>query len=122
MSPDGYDVQGCGCCARPGRTQTIENRPALLAVQYRIGTYRSFLNAMLTAIPQHPELKDWMARDARDFGIGFLDMWAYLGDILTFYQERIANEAFLGTATQRESVLRMAALIDYKLGPGAAAT
>jgi hypothetical protein len=51
----------------------------------------------------------------------FLDMWAYLGDILTFYQERIANEAYLRTVTQRESLMRLAAAIDYRLGPGAAA-
>ena len=42
--------------------------------------------------------------------------------MLTFYQERIANEAFLRTATLRDSVLRLVRLIDYQLRPGAAAT
>ena len=41
--------------------------------------------------------------------------------MLTFYQERYANEAFLRTATQRQSIGRLARLIDYSLRPGVAA-
>ncbi len=41
--------------------------------------------------------------------------------MLTFYQERIANEAFLRTAVHRDSVLRLARLLDYRLRPGLAA-
>src|SRR5207247_831372 len=57
-----------------------------------------------------------------DYAIGLLDLWAALADVLTFYQERYANEAFLRTATQRESIARLARLLDYRLAPGAAAT
>jgi hypothetical protein len=49
-------------------------------------------------------------------------LWAYLADILTFYQERIANEAYIGTATQRDSSRRLAQLVDYLLAPGAGAS
>jgi hypothetical protein len=49
-------------------------------------------------------------------------MWAYLADILTFYQERIANEAYLRTAIFRASVKRLAALLDYEPASGVAAT
>ena len=45
-----------------------------------------------------------------------------LGDVLTFYQERIANESYLRTATERLSVLELARLIDYQLRPGVAAS
>ena len=44
-----------------------------------------------------------------------------IADILTFYQERIANEGYLRTARLRDSVLRMARLLDYQLQPGVAA-
>jgi predicted phage baseplate assembly protein len=57
-----------------------------------------------------------------DYQTMFVELWAYLGDVLTFYQERIANEAFLGTATQRDSLLRLVNLIDYHPSPGAAAS
>jgi hypothetical protein len=117
-----FDHEGCGCCRGTGTTRKIENRSALPAVQYRIATYQSFLQAMIVSAASKPALKAWTSRSPRDFGMQFLDMWAYLGDILTFYQERIANEAYLRTATQRETVLRLAAAIDYRLGPGAAAT
>jgi hypothetical protein len=79
------------------------------------------MQAMRASAAKKDELKSWTARSPRDFGMQFLDMWAYLGDILSFYQERIANEAYLRTATQRESLMRLAAAIDYRLGPGAAA-
>ena len=51
-----------------------------------------------------------------------VELWAYLADVLTFYQERIANEAFLGTASLRDSLLRLVELIDYRPSPGAAAS
>ena len=57
-----------------------------------------------------------------DYHTLFIELWAYLADILTFYQERIANEAYLGTATERSSSMLLARLIDYKPGPGAAAS
>jgi predicted phage baseplate assembly protein len=42
--------------------------------------------------------------------------------VLTFYEERIANEAYLRTATERLSVLELARLINYQLRPGVAAS
>ena len=43
---------------------------------------------------------------------------ACVADMLTFYQERIANEGFLRTATERRSVLELARAIGYELKPG----
>lgn len=114
----------CGCCQAPvsPTPKTIENRPGLSAIAYRVGDYASFRQAMLSAIAGQTELTDWTTRDSDDYGIALLEMWAYLGDILTFYQERIANEAFLRTAIFRESVMRLAALLDYEPAPGVAAS
>ena len=52
------------------------------------------------------------ARHAR-LPIALLDAWATVGDVLTFYQERIANEGYLRTATERRSVLELARLVGY---------
>ncbi|MFZ0707294.1 MAG: putative baseplate assembly protein [Candidatus Korobacteraceae bacterium] len=57
-----------------------------------------------------------------DYQTMFVELWAYLADILTFYQERIANEAYVGTASLRESLLRLVRLIDYHPAPGAGAS
>ena len=60
-------------------------------------------------------------REEDDFTIALLDSCACMADVLTFYSERIANESFLRTATERRSVLAMARAIGYELDPGVAA-
>lgn len=113
----------CGCCATPARPTPllVENRPALDAIAYRIGTYSAFRQAMLSAIADAPELTLLTTRRDDDYAITFLDLWAAVADVLTFYQERYANEAFLRTAQFRDTVGRLVALIGYKLAPGVAA-
>lgn len=56
---------------------------------------------------------EWTDRDPSDFGMLFLDLWAYAADIMHYYIDRGAGEFFLPTATQRESVLALANLLDY---------
>lgn len=56
---------------------------------------------------------EWDATDASEFGNVFVDLWSYMGDILHFYVDRAASETFLQTATQRESVMSIANLLDY---------
>lgn len=56
---------------------------------------------------------DWTDRDPSDFGMLMVDLWAYMGDILHYYVDLVAQESFIDTATQRESVLAYANLFDY---------
>lgn len=58
-------------------------------------------------------LPEWTSRDASDFGVLLVDLWAYYADVLHYYVDRSAQEAFIGTATQRESMLAIANLFDY---------
>jgi hypothetical protein len=67
-------------------------------------------------------LPDLRTRDRDDAAIAFLDAAATLADVLTFYQERIANEAYLRTATERLSIIELANLVGYRARPGVAAT
>lgn len=117
-------IEECGCCEAgiPAIPEKIKNRPGLSQISYRVGKYAGFRQAMIEAISKIPELKEWTARRSDDYGIALMEMWAYLADILTFYQERIANEAFLRTALHRDTIMRLAAMLDYKLNPGVAAT
>ena len=69
-----------------------------------------------------PQLAALTTRESRDPSIALLDAWATVADILTFYQERIANEGYLGTAIERRSVLELARLVGYRLRPGLAAS
>jgi hypothetical protein len=67
-------------------------------------------------------LADLTTREPSDSAIALLDAWATVADVLTFYQERIANEGYLRTATERRSVLELARLVGYALRPGVAST
>jgi hypothetical protein len=116
----------CGCCegiaiAVPENTA---NRPGLPALLYRAGTYATFLETMIARLSSRdfPALAALRTRDPADPSIALLDSWAVVADVLTFYQERIANEGYLRTATERRSILELARLIGYKLRPGVAAT
>lgn len=64
---------------------------------------------------------DLKTRDDDDFTIAFLDATAIVLDILSFYQERRANESYLRTATQLRSLTELSRLIGYQPGPGVAA-
>ncbi len=117
-------IELCGCCSSgappvPART---ENRPELSAVGFRLGTFGTFRAALLRAIAETPELAGLRTRLSDDYTITLFELWAAVADILTFYQERAANEGFLRTARLRDSMLRMVRLLGYQVRPGAAAT
>ncbi|HSZ02869.1 MAG TPA: putative baseplate assembly protein [Terriglobales bacterium] len=61
-------------------------------------------------------------RQLSDPAIALLDAWATVADVLTFYQERIANEGYLRTATESRSVLELARLVGYRLRSGVSAS
>ncbi len=61
-------------------------------------------------------------RDPSDPSIALLDAWATVADVLTFYQERIGNEGYLLTATERRSIVQLANLVGYTLKPGVASS
>jgi uncharacterized phage protein gp47/JayE len=56
-----------------------------------------------------------------DFGVALLELWAYVGDIISYYTDRVAQEAYLPTATQRLSLLNIAQLLGYTPSNGAPA-
>ena len=132
--------QPCGCCAGIEVVTPVPeaNRPGLPALTYRVGTYATFLESMVARlstlyldVPVSPgsatlqriyPLKNLTTREPTDPSVALLDAWATVADVLTFYQERIANEGYLGTATERRSVLELARLIGYELRPGVSAS
>lgn len=116
----------CGCCEGTD-TETprrLYNRPGLEKMDYRIGTHPEFKESMLARISsaELPALRRLTARDDSDFGIALCDAAATMLDVLSFYQERIANENFLRTSGERRSILELAKLIGYELAPGVAAS
>ena len=58
-------------------------------------------------------LPEWTSRDSSDFGVLFIDLVSYMGDIFHYYLDEAAKESFLDTATRRSSLLAIASLLDY---------
>jgi hypothetical protein len=138
-------IDSCGCCEgiEAITPLPIANRPGLSALTYRIGTQATLLETMLARLSElgiplkelgiplnatdNPDAliyptRGLTTRSTDDPSIAFLDAWAVVLDIFTFYQERIANEGYLLTAVERRSVLQLARLVGYTLRPGVAAS
>jgi baseplate J-like protein len=112
----------CGCCA--GTTVLTpaceDNPPGLPAIAYRAGRWATFKQTMLARLSSagYPALAALRTRSNDDFSIALLDAGSVMLDILTFYQERLANESYLRTATQLQSLTELARLIGYQPAPG----
>ena len=57
-------------------------------------------------------------RNAADLGVALVELLAYVGDYLSYHQDAVATEAYLGTARRRVSVRRHARLVDYRMHDG----
>lgn len=129
----------CGCCegVEALTPQPTANRPGLSALNYRIGTHSTFFETMQARLagfyreesdakdnPPHKTypLKGLKTRLPDDPAIALLAAAAAMFDVLTFYQERISNEGFLRTATERRSVLELGRLVGYTPRPGVSAS
>src|SRR5688500_14773869 len=118
------DPNDCGCCE--GVTVktpcNIHNRPGLSAIAYRIGEHADFKASMIARLSSADFPKDLRTRNDRDFSIALLDAWSLVADVLTFYDQYIANECYLRTATERLSIFELARLIGYRPHPGVSAS
>lgn len=121
-------TDGCTCCAGELATPVmVTNRPGLDAIAYRVGTHPQFLESMLARlgdelVPGGRPLAALTTRAPDDPALAVLDGCAALADVLTFYQERIANEGYLRCATEDRSVRELGRLVGYEPRPGVAAT
>src|SRR6476619_6014526 len=89
------------------------------AIDYTDKDFRSLREALLRLARQR--LPEWTDQSPADLGMLMIDMFAYVGDIALYYQDRIASELFPGTATERASVVDLLRLVGYELTPAAPA-
>jgi len=108
-----------GCPSRLDcRPPDIFKQPrfADLEINYLAKDYASFRQIILDRLALI--LPDWKERHVPDLGMALVEVLAYAGDHLSYYQDAVATEAYLGTARQRISVRRHARLVDYKMHEG----
>ncbi len=103
------------------------NLPGLSHIAYRDGTFREFRRALLTLREGEHELSSpqgpvWRPGASGDLAVMIAEWWAYIAEVLTFYNERIANQDYLRTADLPESVKRLIQLLGYRPRPAIGAT
>lgn len=84
-------------------------------IDYTNKDFASLRRAMLDLARYR--LPEWTDQSPADLGMLLVDLFAYMGDVVLYYQDRIANESFLHTAVERRSVMNLLRLIGYELTP-----
>lgn len=115
----------CGGCdgVQPSTPQPVHNRQGLPTLAYRAGTWAQFRASLQAGLSdsRFGPLNALLTRESGDFSIALIDAFACTADVLSFHTERIAQESYLPTATERVSLQEMGKLIGYRLRPGVAA-
>jgi hypothetical protein len=102
-------------CAPPGHECPPEAEVDV-PIDYLARDFWSFRQALLEfASLRYPDWKDRLAADA---GVMLVELMSAVGDEMAYYQDRIGQEAFLETASQRRSIRRHARLVDYPMHDG----
>jgi hypothetical protein len=101
------------CEAEP---PTLEEPPHPPAIDYLAKDYASFRQLMLDRLAV--TMPHWKERSPADLGIVLVELIAYAADHLSYYQDAVATEAYLGTARKRRSIRRHARLLNYPMHDG----
>ena len=126
--PDGFDPQlstvtfsfKAGCDA-PGDCEpdTCCPPPHVLEpdINYLAKEFDGFTQVMLDRLAVL--VPDWRESHPPDVGVALVEALAYVADRLSYQQDSVGTEAYLGTARSRISLRRHARLVDYRLDEGA---
>jgi hypothetical protein len=98
------------------RTLCVDPAPAAPRIDYLARDYASFRQLMLDRLTVTAPA--WTERNPADTGVALVEVLAYAADRLSYYQDAVATEAYLGTARKRASVRRHARLVDYRMHDG----
>ncbi|MDT8321054.1 MAG: putative baseplate assembly protein, partial [Xanthomonadales bacterium] len=106
--PGDLDCATARHCPEPARQEPDLN--------YLARDYASFRQLLLDRLAL--VMPDWKERHVPDMGVALVEILAYVGDHLSYYQDAVATEAYLETARLRTSVRRHARLVDYPMHEG----
>jgi hypothetical protein len=106
--PSDFDCQAASVCPPP----TLPSAQ----IDYLAKDYSSFLQLIYDRMAV--TMPEWQETHSADLGVALVELLAYAGDQLSYYQDAVATEAYLGTARERPSVRRHARLLDYLMHDG----
>ena len=117
MTCSGTHDPGACPCGIPHFPVVICNQANQPQILFRIGDYLAFRDRLLRPLPGEQQLNLWRPGAEGDLAVQMMEWWAYLADILTFYDQRIANESYLRTAQLPESVNHLVQILGYRPRP-----
>jgi len=85
-------------------------------IDYLAKDYDSFKHTLITAMMQR--VPGWQPSSEADLDQTLIELFSAAADELSDYQDRVMNEAYLGTARKRVSLARHARLMDYHIHQG----
>lgn len=85
-------------------------------ISYLAKDYSSFRQLIFDRLAL--TMPGWNEKHVPDLGVAIVELLAYVGDYLSYYQDAVATEAYLDTARERISVRRHALLVDYRMHEG----
>lgn len=100
----------------PASGSLVGRTPALPPSSYQAKDYESFTRLLLDRM--RLTVPAWKERHAADMGVMLVELLAHAGDALSYYQDAVSAEAYLGTARRRASLKRHARLLDYTVHEG----
>lgn len=110
-------------CCDPEKASPLETLPAgLSSLPRQVRGFPEVRRDLLRALGADPGALAGWRPSGDDFGLMWIEMWAYLSDVLGFYDERTANETYIRTAVRRPSLRRIVELLGYTPSSGVAAT
>jgi len=87
----------------------VSNIP--ISVDYTSKDYYVLRDELIARVQDR--IPNWTASDPSDFGVALIEAFAYMGDLISYYIDRNANESLITTATQRASVINIAQTYGY---------
>lgn len=116
-----HDDDSCGCPPAPHPPLPVLP-PGLPTLSLRqLCGFAEYREAMLSATSTKVPLSAWGARSQADLGVMLLEAWAYVLDVTGFYDARVAERSYLGTAPDTRSARRLTALLGHRQRPAMAA-
>jgi hypothetical protein len=125
--PDGFDIQlsriefsfKVDCPSEFDCRQDIECQPENFEepqINYLARDYSSFRRLMLDRLSVI--MPDWKEKNPADMMVVLVELLSYKADHLSYYQDAVATEAYLGTSRKKISVRRHVRMLDYFMHDG----
>ena len=82
-----------------------------VSIDYTNRDFYSLREELIARVKER--VPEWYGTDASDFGVALIEAFAYMGDVVSYYTDRVAHESNILTASQRESIINLAKTYGY---------